>query len=176
MNKYKYLTIIVLKLFLLSFYLLPMAEAVTLGDIRDHESRKETDGHVERKIPALKDENIKRKRADKNPRLVCLLSVLMPGGGHFYLNNDSKGMGFCLAAGVGYTATGYFMVKTLLAEVGTTEFKNYLLLSGFLFFITLIVHFVGIIEAYDDADEMSRAKMFGRRDSDNPFSTDVVFK
>lgn len=89
------------------------------------------------------------------------------------MNNDVKGIGFCLAAGIGYTATGFFMVKTMLSDTGTTAYKNYLLLTGFLLFITLIVHFVGIIEAYSDAEEMNKQKLFGN-DDNNPYITEFV--
>ena len=112
-----------------------------------------------------------------NPRLVCLLSVIMPGGGHFYLNQDAKGLSFCIAAGIGYTATGYFLIKASFSDTGSTEYKNYLLMTGFLFFMTLIIHFVGIVEAYSDADEINKRKLFGSdNDSDNPYVTKVVFE
>ncbi len=100
----------------------------------------------------------------------------MPGGGQFYLNNDTKGLAFCLTAGLGYTATGYFLIKTMLSDSGTTEYKNYLLLTGFLFFISLIIHLVGIIEAYSDAEDMNRRNLFGSGKTDNPFIADIIIK
>jgi len=173
MRHLKILTVLFLKLFILSIYVLPAANAVTLGEIKE----RDYTNSIEKKNVQLKRENpddMNNRKKAPNPRLVCLLSVIMPGGGHFYLNNDSKGMGFCLSAGIGYTATGYFLVKTLMADVGSTEFKNYLLISGFLLFITLIVHFVGIIEAYDDADELNKKGIYGHNDPENPFNTKII--
>ncbi len=185
----KTISFITILIFFMSIYFLPSVSAITLGEIKpekqDGESvKKSNDAETmnkkngEEKKPPGKEKTPDDTKSDKeeiNPRLVCLLSVVMPGGGHFYLNNDVKGIGFCLAAGAGYTATGYFMVKTMLSDIGSVAFKNYLLLTGFLFFITIVIHFVGIIEAYSDADEMNKEKLFGN-DENNPYITDVVFK
>ena len=64
------------------------------------------------------------------------------------------------------------MVKAMLADRGTVSYKNYILLSGFLFFITLIIHFVGIIEAYSDADEINKKSLFESGD-DDPYSFNI---
>lgn len=173
-------------IFLASIYITPTVSAITLGEIKPEKSEdlpvKKSDAAeaLNKKVPSdnkpdEKTEKPVEEKEEINPRLVCLLSVIMPGGGHFYLNHDAKGIGFCLAAGVGYTATGYFMVKTMLADPGSVAFKNHLLLGGFLFFITIIIHFVGIIEAYSDADELSKEKLFGDADS-NPYVTKIVMK
>lgn len=177
----------------LSLYFIPSASAIKLGEIKPDkktENIKPDESHPaigkektaqsedpKKKVPEKKE--IPREKPDDkekiNPRLVCLLSVLMPGGGHFYLNNDVKGMSFCLAAGIGYTATGFFMVKTMLAETGSAEYKNYLLLSGFFLFISLIIHIVGIIEAYTDAEEINKEKLF-KNEKDNPLVTEFIKK
>jgi len=186
----KIISITTILIFLMSIYFIPSVSAITLGEIKPDKQKNESvkknndsEGLNKKpeekkpgKIPEKKEipEN-KTEKKEVNPRLVCLLSVIMPGGGHFYLNNDVKGIGFCLAAGIGYTATGYFMVKTMLADVGSIAFKNYLMLTGFLFFITIVIHFVGIIEAYSDADEMNKEKLFGN-DNNNPYITEVVSK
>jgi len=178
-------------IFLISIYFAPSISAITLGEIKsdkqdtgsakkdnlETQNIKKQDEKKPEKIPEKKD-GLDKKIEEKepvNPRLVCLLSVIMPGGGQFYLNNDIKGIGFCLAAGVGYTATGFFMVKTMLADVGSVAYKNYLLLTGFLFFISIVIHFVGIIEAYSDADEMNKEKLFGNEDN-NPYITEFVLR
>ncbi|HPS88024.1 MAG TPA: hypothetical protein PLY36_14830 [Spirochaetota bacterium] len=184
----KTISVITLIIFLASIYFIPSLSAITLGEIKpdkqESESVKKTNEpeNLNKNKPEEKKteryDNTDKKTDEKeevNPRLVCLLSVIMPGGGHFYLNNDAKGFGFCLAAGIGYTATGYFMVKTMLADSGTVAYKNYLLLTGFLFFITIVVHFVGIIEAYSDAEEMNKEKLFGN-DDNNPFITEFVLR
>jgi hypothetical protein len=171
----KTVTIITIIIFITSIYLLPSANAITLGEIKSDngttQGEQKSNG-AEKKLPVESDKKVKDSREvpvqDKktglrkevSPRLVCLLSVMLPGGGHFYMNNDAKGMSFCLAAGVGYTVTGFFMVKAMLAERGTVAYKNYILLTGFFFFITLIIHFVGIIEAYSDADEINKKNLF----------------
>ena len=168
----------------LSLYFIPSASAIKLGEIKPDKShpaigKEKTvqSDDPKKKVPEKKE--IPREKPDDkekiNPRLVCLLSVLMPGGGHFYLNNDVKGMSFCLAAGIGYTATGFFMVKTMLAETGSAEYKNYLLLSGFFLFISLIIHIVGIIEAYTDAEEINKEKLF-KNEKDNPLVTEFIKK
>ncbi|HPS59604.1 MAG TPA: hypothetical protein PK514_16000 [Spirochaetota bacterium] len=192
----KTMTLLVLSIFFSSMYALPSLSAITLGEIK---SDKETDiinkGKVADDSVLKKDDKNKKtvkpekdnkkgtaeeksgeggtkKVKEINPRLVCLLSVVMPGGGHFYLGNDTKGIAFCFAAGAGYTAAGFFFIKTMLADVGSVEHRNYLLLTGFVFFITLIVHFVGIIEAYSDAEEINKKNLFNG--SDDPFETEVI--
>lgn len=187
-------------MFISSIYLMPMLSAITLGDIKSDTkdnivtddkagggtgktdtSKKSNEGDKKKDLAKEKDDKAKKdenkppdetqKVEEINPRLVCLLSVIMPGGGHFYLNNDTKGIAFCIAAGVGYTASGFFMVKTMLAEQGTVDYRNYLLLTGFIFFITLIVHFVGIIEAYSDAEEINKKNLFNG--SDDPYESQI---
>ncbi len=179
-------------IFLASIYFIPSVTAITLGEIKpdkpaedtikktedsDAQKKKKTEEKQPEKIPEKLKEPEKKSDGEEeiNPRLVCLLSVVMPGGGHFYMNNDVKGLGFCLAAGIGYTATGFFMVKTMLSDTGSASYKNYLLLTGFLLFITLIVHFVGIIEAYSDAEELNKQRLFGN-DENNPYITEFVSK
>ena len=168
----KTFTIITISFFLLSIYIIPSANAITLGEIKP-ESKNEI--NKANKIPDDKQQVTATTTGKEHvsPRLVCLLSVIMPGGGHFYMNRDAKGMSFCLAAGAGYTATGFFMVKTMLAERGSVAYKNYMLLTGFMFFITLIIHFVGIIEAYSAADEINKKNLFNSN-SDNPYPVRVI--
>ncbi len=168
-------------LFFTSIYLAPSALAITLGEIEPEKVRGSTRENIEKEEKFLKSdvdvsEHSQADNTDeKNPRLVCLLSVIMPGGGHFYINQDAKGLSFCIAAGIGYTATGYFLIKASLADRGSREYKNYLLMTGFLFFMTLIVHFVGIIEAYNDADELNKKNLFGKN-TDNPYGTKIVYE
>ena len=194
----KTITLLMISIFFSSMYALPSLTAITLGEIKSDKTeetlKKETpadnsslkkeekektvipEKETKKKVkPEKKTEPGAVKKADEiNPRLVCLLSVVMPGGGHFYLGNDTKGIAFCIAAGVGYTASGFFMIKTMLAERGSVQYRNYLLLSGFLFFITLIVHFVGIIEAYSDAEEINKKNLFNG--SNDPFESDIIMK
>ncbi|MFA5518312.1 MAG: hypothetical protein WDA74_03575 [Spirochaetota bacterium] len=167
--------------FFTSIYLAPSASAITLGEIKPETGRstKENISNEERVVKPDADAPVNPQAEDdtdiKNPRLVCLLSVIMPGGGHFYINQDAKGLSFCIAAGIGYTATGYFLIKASLADRGSREYKNYLLMTGFLFFMTLIVHFVGIVEAYSDADELGKKNLFGSN-ADNPYGTKIIYE
>lgn len=193
----KIITLLVISVFFSSMYVLPSLSAITLGEIKSEKEadtiKNDTiiddsavikDDKDKKTVIPEKDDKKKKEAEGKtpdagtkkvkeiNPRLVCLLSVVMPGGGHFYLGNDTKGIAFCMAAGVGYTASGFFMIKTMLAETGSVEFRNYILLTGFLFFLTLIIHFVGIIEAYSDAEEINKKNLFNG--SDDPFETEVI--
>lgn len=171
-------------IFFMSIYFIPSLSAITLGEIKPDNGSKPA---IEEKIPSGEISGLKSDlpqgppavppEDDINPRLVCLLSVIMPGGGHFYLNQDAKGLSFCIAAGMGYTATGYFLIKTTFSDMGSREHKNYLLMTGFLFFMTLIIHFVAIVEAYSDADELNKKNLFGKdKESDNPYITKVIFE
>ncbi|HOP28314.1 MAG TPA: hypothetical protein P5120_03290 [Spirochaetota bacterium] len=183
----KTVSIITIVAFISTVYLIPSANAITLGEIKTDNGisqDKEDVKGADKKIPLESEKGVKsgedlqprekkdQTRKEVSPRLVCLLSIMLPGGGHFYMNNDAKGMSFCLAAGAGYTLTGFFMVKTMLADRGTVAYKNYLLLSGFIFFITLIIHFVGIIEAYSDADEINKKNLF-ESGVDDPYSFNI---
>lgn len=166
---------------------MPAVSAITLGELKpdkveNSSSKKNSEKEkVDKKISAEKEKekphakipDVKDDKELINPRLVCLLSLIVPGGGHFYLNRDGKGAGFCIAAGAGYTAAGYFMVKTTLAETGSVEYKNYLLLTCFISFISIIIHFVGIIEAYTDAEEINKKILSGEG---NPYSTEFIKK
>ena len=171
-------------IFFMSIYFLPSLSAITLGEIKPDNGSKTS---VEEKISPGEKSGLRNDlpqgtpaappEDDINPRLVCLLSVIMPGGGHFYLNQDAKGLSFCIAAGMGYTATGYFLIKATFSDMGSREHKNYLLMTGFLFFMTLIIHFVAIVEAYSDADELNKKNLFGKdKESDNPYITKVIFE
>ena len=151
----KTIALLVISIFFSNIYVLPSLSAITLGEIKsenesgsagyDSEKKGVTPEKDDKKKPLSEEKAPGEKTKEINPRLVCLLSVVMPGGGHFYLGNDAKGIAFCLAAGFGYTVSGFFFVKTMLADIGSVQHRNYLLLTGFFFFITLIVHFVGII-------------------------------
>ncbi len=182
-SKGSVISLVTASLFFFSFYLTPTLSAITLGEL---EAEKTNEHQIEKSEKSANTSNSDSitpgsrtvvAKEEMNPRLVCLLSVIMPGGGHFYLNQDAKGLSFCIAAGIGYTATGYFLIKASFSDTGSTEYKNYLLMTGFLFFMTLIIHFVGIVEAYSDADEINKRKLFGSdNDSDNPYVTKVVFE
>lgn len=186
----KTITLFVISIFFSSMYALPSLTAITLGEIKSDKTadavKKESvidDAAIQKNEKDKKEVTPDEKNKDRkktgnskkakeiNPRLVCLLSVVMPGGGHFYLGNDTKGITFCLAAGLGYTVSGFFFVRTMLADIGSVQHRNYLLLTGFFFFITLIVHFVGIIEAYSDAEDLNKKNLFNG--SDDPFETEV---
>lgn len=186
----KTITIITIVLFVTGIYILPSANAITLGEIKSENGTsqvKKGGEEQDKKLPVKSDDALRESKGkpvpDKkqelkkevSPRLACLLSAIIPGGGHFYMNNDAKGMSFCLAAGAGYTVAGFFMVKTMLAESGSVAYKNYLLLTGFMFFISLVIHFVGVIEAYSDADEINKKNLFESGEYD-PYSFNITIE
>ncbi len=125
---------------------------------------KVVEKHPERQQPAGKD-----------PRLACLLSLVIPGGGHIYLRRDLKGIGFCLAAGTGYTVTGYYLYRSFVQDKGA-DFKSKVIVSGLLFFISALIHVVGIVEAYSDAEEMNRRSFYGMNDPENPYTSRLVIR
>jgi len=109
----------------------------------------------------------------KDPRLACLLSLIVPGGGHIYLRKDLKGIGFCVATGAGYTVTGYYLYRSFIQKIGP-DFQSKVIVSGLLFFISAIVHVVGIVEAYADAEEINKKNIYGMELLRDPYTAQIV--
>jgi hypothetical protein len=99
----------------------------------------------------------KPKAPYKDPRLACLLSMLVPpgGGGHFYLRQDMKGVLFCLGVSVGYLASAYF----IFLGFTNSSTSSYVIgtISGL---VGIIVHIVSMVEAYNDAIEINEAQYY----------------
>lgn len=109
-------------------------------------------------------------RQEKDPRLACMLSLIVPGGGHIYLREDLKGISFCLFTGLGYASSGYYLYLALYGDLSQTEMKSKLIISGLLFVVSAIIHVVGIVEAYNDALEINEKRFYyGESRSESPY-------
>lgn len=106
----------------------------------------------------------------RDPRLACLLSLIIPGGGHVYLRNDLKAAGFCLLTATAYSVSAYYLYVALIKTDSSTEKKSRLILSGLLFVVGALIHVVGIVEAYNDAIEINEKQFyFGTEKSVSPY-------
>jgi len=106
----------------------------------------------------------------RDPRLACLLSLIIPGGGHVYLRNDLKAAGFCLLTATAYSVSAYYLYVALIKTDSSTEKKSRLILSGLLFVVGALIHVVGIVEAYNDAIEINEKQFyFGTEKSSSPY-------
>ncbi len=106
----------------------------------------------------------------KDPRLACLLSLIVPGGGHVYLRNDLKAAGFCLLTATAYSVSAYYLYVALIKTDSSTQRKSRLILSGLLFVVGALIHVVGIVEAYNDAIEINEKQFyFGALKSSSPY-------
>jgi len=121
-----------------------------------------------RRVPERRERN--RPQQSKDPRLACLMSLIIPGGGHIYLRRDLKGVGFCLLAGAAYGASGFYLYQAYKGGYEGTEKKSKMVIAGLFFVVAAIVHVVGVVEAYNDAIEINeRDYYYGRNFSRNPY-------
>ena len=72
-------------------YIVPSAYAVTLEEqarrrAKQRERAPVVEDEFNRKTPARREYSTMPQERD--PRLACLLSLILPGGGHIYLRND----------------------------------------------------------------------------------------
>ena len=146
--------------------------AITIKQEADKEAKKTKRGQSSEKDGQRVDE----KKTD--PRLACLLSVIVPGAGHVYIRKDVKGIGFCLGAGAGYTASAYFFYNSVLSSGGSGS--TGVILSGVFLLIATIVHIVGVVEVYSDAKEINekarsrKGITFGPQKSNSPYITEII--
>jgi hypothetical protein len=113
----------------------------------------------------------------KDPRLACMLSLIVPGGGHIYLRQDLKGITFCLLTGVGYGASAYYLYLGMFGGASGTEARSDLIVSALLFVVAAIVHVVGIVEAYNDAVDINEKKFYyGMMQSNSPYIARIEYK
>lgn len=94
----------------------------------------------------------------KDPRLSCLLSFIIPGGGEFYLRNDIKGLTFCLTTTTAYLLSFYYLYQSV--SVGGSDARNKLITGSIGFVTAVIVHIVGMVESYNDAVEINEARYY----------------
>lgn len=157
--------------FTLDFYFTRAAMGVTVEEQAGRKRRKRQTYSDEftRKAPARRD----RKGAqNKDPRLACLLSLIVPGGGHIYLRKDIKGIGFCLLTTSFYSASGYYLYRTISKGADGSEKKSKFVITGVLFAVGVIFHVVGIVEAYNDTIEINETRYYyGNRKSRSPYIT-----
>ncbi len=172
-------------MFILNFYFMPLADAITVEEEAGKKKIVEKKPVIEdlsggesgtRLFGRVVEERPQRQQADnKDPRLACLLSLIIPGGGHIYLRRDLKGIGFCLAAGTGYTVTGYYLYRSFIQDKGA-DFRSKVIVSGLLFFISALIHVVGIVEAYADAEEMNKRSYYGMNDPESPYASRLIVR
>jgi hypothetical protein len=113
----------------------------------------------------------------KDPRLACMLSLIVPGGGHVYLRQDLKGISFCLLTGVGYGASAYYLYLALFGGASGTEAQSDLIVAALLFVVAAIVHIVGVVEAYNDAVDINEKKFYyGQALSESPYVAKFEYK
>ena len=93
----------------------------------------------------------------KDPRLSCLLSTILPGGGHIYLRKDLKGTMFCISTASAYAIGGYYLYQGYSPSASETTQKNGLVYGAIATIIGAILHAVGIVEAYNDAIEINES-------------------
>lgn len=170
-NFIKKMSLFVILIFILNIYILPSAYSVTIEEqaLRKSADKQTTaDDEFDRKTPARRDYN--RGAQEKDPRLACLLSLIIPGGGEIYLKNDIKGIIFFALPVIGYSFAGYYLYQAFKDDVSETEKKSRYLISGLLLLVSVILQIVGIVEAYNDAIEINEKNFYyGTNKSKSPY-------
>jgi hypothetical protein len=173
----KIFTVLVL-IFFVSGYLVPPAYSITVEEEAGKREKKKLRPYSDeftRKAPERRDG--RRTRQEKDPRLACLLSLVIPGGGHIYLREDLKGIGFCLLTVGFYSAAAYYAYIAWSGDSSGTEEKSKYIISGVLFFVGIIFHVVGIVEAYNDAIEINETKYYyGKKKSKSPYVASLIYE
>lgn len=168
---FKRISLFVLVIFTLQFYILPSAYSVTVEEqaLRKSADRNTApDDDFDRKTPARRDNN--RIPGERDPRLACLLSLIVPGGGEIYLRNDIKGIAFFILPVAGYSFAGYYLYQAYKDDAGETEKKSKYIISGLLLLVSVILHVVGIVESYNDAIEINEKHFYyGIKRSKSPY-------
>ncbi len=142
---------------------------------REREKYRSYRDELSRKVPERRD--ARQGRQEKDPRLACLLSLMVPGGGHIYLRRDLKGMSFCLLTAGFYSASAYYLYVAWKGDSSGTERKSKFVISGVLFIVGAIFHVVGIVEAYNDAIEINETKFYyGKKRSRSPYVARIQFQ
>ncbi len=167
-------------LFINSFYIAPTAFAITVEEIAGSKGKNKSKNKDNTIGSFYGKKVIKRKGSvtvmKKDPRLSCILSLIVPGSGHIYLRKDLKGVGFCLAAGAAYGAAGYYAYDSFAGSGKDSSDNSKLIITGLIFFIAAIIHVVGIIESYNDAETINKEGNFSNRKDDNPFLARLIIE
>lgn len=164
-------------LFAANFLLLPALHSLTV----EEQAGKKADqapayaDEFSQKVPERRDAKVRHQERD--PRLACLLSLMLPGGGQIYLREDLKGAGFCLLTGAAYGASGYYLYQAFQGDYEGSEMKSKLVISGLFFVVGAIIHVVGIVEAYNNALEINqRSFYYGSSHSTSPYVAELVYE
>jgi hypothetical protein len=158
---FKIITLSILVIFSMNFYVLPSVFAVTVEEQAGKNAKDSIssgDDEFVRKTPARRA--AAGSAEEKDPRLACLLSLIIPGGGQIYLKKDLKGVAFFSLSVVGYSAAGYYLYKALAGDISGAEKKSKIVISGLFFLLGIIFHVVGIVEAYNDAIEINEKSYY----------------
>lgn len=162
----------------LHFCILPSVFPLTLKEQAERKREKKRNlfyDEFSKKTPERRD--FIKQQQTKEPRLACLLSLIVPGGGHIYLKDDLKGIGFCLLSGAGYATAGYYLYLAYKDDVSSTEKKSKLLIAGLLVLVSITIHIVGIVEAYNDTIELNERRFyFGADNSKSPYIADLIIE
>jgi hypothetical protein len=113
---------------------------------------------------------------EKDPRLACLLSLVVPGGGQIYLKKDLKGIAFFSLTVAGYSAAAFYLYKAINQDYSGSEKKSKVVISGLFFLVGIIFHTVGIVEAYNDAIEINEKSFYYGGYSRYPYIAGLEFK
>lgn len=174
---FRIVSFFILTVFTFHLYILPAAYSVTIAEQAGSSEKKtySQDDEFNQKTPARRAYS--GSSAQKDPRLACLLSLIIPGGGQIYLKNDLKGIGFFLLTMTGYSSAGYYLYKALKDDASSEEKKSKIMISGLLYLIGLIFHVVGIVESYNDAIEINETNFYyGSGKSKNPYIARLIFR
>ena len=173
----KIVTVFVM-IFFIASYLVPPAYSITVEEEAGKREKRKVRPYSDeftRKAPERRD--ARRGRQEKDPRLACLLSLVVPGGGHIYLREDLKGIIFCLATAGFYSAAAYYTYLAWSGDSSGTEEKSKYIISGVLFFVGVILHVVGIVEAYNDAIEINETRYYyGKKKSKSPYVASLQYR
>ena len=82
-------------IFVLSFHVVPAVQSITVEEQAGKKAGQAPtfSDEFSQRVPERRDSKVRQEQRD--PRLACLLSLMLPGGGQIYLREDLKGAGFC---------------------------------------------------------------------------------
>ena len=169
---------VLLAVFVINTSLISSVFSITVEEqARKRVRKKETyyTDEFTRKTPERRDYD--KLPQEREPRLACLLSLMMPGGGHIYLKEDLKGIGIFASVLLGYSFAGYYLYAANKDDLSSSEKKSKYIISGLFFIVALIIHVVGIVEAYNDAIEINEEKYYyGMEKSKNPYIAEFIME
>lgn len=152
-------SVLIIIIFSTQMFILPSLYAITIEEQAGKRTGTATaNDEFNRKAPARR--MYSGGRDEKDPRLACLLSLIVPGGGQIYLKKDIKGIALFSLTVAGYSSAGYYLYKAYNDGAEGSEKKSKILISGLLFLVGVVFHVVGIVEAYNDTIEINKQKFY----------------